>query len=249
MTKKKSKKKSKKRTKPEPAVGDLIAIPLEDGSFGLGHVVERPGEIMVVLALLTARAAKAAALADVEAGQPIACLEVTGEDIRDGDWPIVGSRPCEYGPEVATRYGESYSDNACELVLSRWHELIEYVARDRLLPGVYFPGVDPPPPPPTKGPGEIVVILDHLDKRIRNTAKMLALHPFRDRILGELPERLPTVACNLIDGQNDGFGGGMLQAHFAVDAVELTLPVIEQMIADWEHADIASVEVRAIVPK
>ena len=96
---------------------------------------------------------------------------------------------------------------------------------------------------------EIVVILDHLDKRIRNTAKMLALHPFRDRILAELPERLPAVACNLIDGQNDGFGGGMLQAHFAVDAVELTLPVIEQMIADWEHADIASVEVRAIVPK
>lgn len=38
----------------------------------------------------------------------------------------------------------------------------------------------------------------------------------------------------------------MHQAHFAVDAVEETLPRIEQMIAAWEHFDIASIEIRAI---
>jgi hypothetical protein len=243
---KKAKRGAKKRARPEPEVGDLLAIALADGTFGLGHVLERRGN-MIVVVVLTARAPSADALAALPPGKPIACVEVTGEDVRDGDWPIAGSRTCVYGPEIATSFGWSHSDNICEWIVSRWHGIHPYQCDDALLPGVYFPGVAPPPPPPTRGPGEIVITLDWADRRLRNTAKMQALHQVRDRILAEVPEG--SSGCRSIEGRREGFGGGMLQAHFAVDAVEEALPRIEQMIAAWEHSGIASVEVRAIVPR
>jgi hypothetical protein len=136
---------ARRRKKIEPSVGDLVALPLNDGSYGLGHVVAHSGYIGITVVLLTARASQREALATMDPGSPIACFKITGGDIRDGDWSIVGNHPAAYPPTVSAPAGQSWTDNICTAVLERWHGLREYNMHGLLLPGVVLPAMSSTP--------------------------------------------------------------------------------------------------------
>lgn len=81
------------RRKQKPNAGDVVAVPLLDGSVGCGHVYEAGHGIRIVLFSVRARSAARlqTAVDDLPSFEPIFALNVTSDMIEDGDWPVVGN--------------------------------------------------------------------------------------------------------------------------------------------------------------
>jgi hypothetical protein len=134
-------------------VGDVFAMPLSNGRWARGQVVALSGTLpkcalstRCVDTLENARSWEAEVLSDV-----IAVLTVSGADLEDGVWPIVGHSPTPYTGPFTEPIGRSYSDTiAPELIaayvgLSAW----EYGFDGKQYDAMLIPGV--PPPPHAKG--------------------------------------------------------------------------------------------------
>lgn len=67
-------------------VGDIIRIPLRDGGYGYGHVLEEP-----LVAFLDHRdGGETSAFEDLVAKRPAFTIWVSNRPMRDGAWPVVG---------------------------------------------------------------------------------------------------------------------------------------------------------------
>ena len=76
-------------------LGDVLMIPLGDGSFGYGRVLEEP-----LVAFYDLRNNKPGALDEIVSKKVAFKVWVMNYAITDGDWPVLGNLPLE--PELTT---------------------------------------------------------------------------------------------------------------------------------------------------
>jgi hypothetical protein len=131
-----------RKRKQQPATGDLVAIPLSDGTVGLGLLVYATATGFMCIAMSN-RARAAADLKGVELGLPVAATNTTDELIEDGDWPIVDNRPIPdylqslpYPDEVVSRgggllqsildYYHRIDDDYAEAAVASWRSEIVF---------------------------------------------------------------------------------------------------------------------------
>ena len=79
-----SKKKVRRR------VGDVVAIPLGDGSYGFGRVLRTP-----LVAFYDLRKSNISELQDVLCAPVAFIVAVMKYALNDGDWPVIGYAPLE----------------------------------------------------------------------------------------------------------------------------------------------------------
>ena len=140
-----------KRKRVPVRTGQLVAIPLQDGTWGLGHVAFFEYR-SIKCALYACRAGSPEQLAGVvdEAfrTRPVALRELTSDEIRDGDWPVIGERPPEYPAKWLDMRGYSYTASMARSFLNAYHGLVPWdgmAAEPRLYEFLLLPGVPIPP--------------------------------------------------------------------------------------------------------
>lgn len=138
-----------KRKRVRVAAGQLVAVPLIDGTYGLLHVVIF--NISIIAAHFAHRSATPDGLLDgideaLKKG-PIAMLEVTSDEIRVGDWPVIGQREPTYPPSMLDMKGESYTAGMSRFLLSAYHGLRPWdeMFNPRYYERALLPGVPVPP--------------------------------------------------------------------------------------------------------
>ncbi len=127
----------------------LVAVPLNDGSFGLGHVA-RSSHLQMILVHFDHRAATPEGLLDglEEAlhDKQIAILAMNNADIRDGKWPVIGESVPNYPSEMLDMKGRSYLCTMAPWLFNAYYGLAPWDAaadprffEKALLPGVLVP--------------------------------------------------------------------------------------------------------------
>lgn len=138
-----------KRRRVKVAPGQLIAVPLLDGTCGLVHVVS--GKLSIIVAHYAHRAATREGLIDrldeALAPGPIAMLEVTSDEIGVGDWSVIGSREAKYPASMLDMKGRSYTAGMSRFLLSAYHGLRPWdeMHDPRYYEKALLPGVSVPP--------------------------------------------------------------------------------------------------------
>src|SRR5262245_44333695 len=92
--------------------GQVVGIPLRDGTFALGHVAAC--KIGIIWCALFARRVERAEellkdLDEILRDRPIAVMELTEDEIQDGEWPVVTVKEQAYPPELLNTGPTSYS--------------------------------------------------------------------------------------------------------------------------------------------
>src|SRR5262249_19746261 len=140
-----------KRKRIKPEAGDLFAVPLIDGTFGLGHVID-VDNYLGPLALFGRRASSPSELTN-DLGHtlkaPLTILVLTNNALESGEWLIIGNKKPEYSAFAIPTDGKgtSHTFGAASYFLNAYHGLIPWDGMydpreyDKLL----IPGVPIPP--------------------------------------------------------------------------------------------------------
>jgi hypothetical protein len=122
--------------------GDVVAIRLADGTYGLGQVAEWTRHSMRLI-VYTGRTSAPVPIADL--GRPIASLDLTNELVEDGVWPVVEHRECRF--DAPTRpEGVSKGGHAAGYLLDVFHGLGVLVGAESIdfhYEPMLLPSVDP----------------------------------------------------------------------------------------------------------
>jgi len=251
-----------KKKKIEAREGDLFAIPLCDGSFGLGHVVhvvvcgrDRTPSIV----LLSAHGHALQQLLD-HGRVPVSAMIVTGDMLADGDWPIIGNESPTY-PFAIPRDDEPGSSCHTAIAAPRLLEFLHGIRKlppdwkpslqeQLLLPGMRMPpgwkdgaiGAEASGGPrastaaanPPEGPGELHVAILYEGNGMP-TVEDLRLRQEAERRLGEIGE--VTEA---------GAGGGIMDIYVQVDSGRRALARTALILRELGVTDRSETEVRPI---
>jgi hypothetical protein len=235
-----------KKTKPAP--GQVAALPLQDGSFGLGHVAAVDGSITVALFARRARSPEelAQSLDAALREPPIATLVVTADELRNGEWPVIGAHEPSYAPALLDKKGASFTAAMARSLLSAYHGLIAWdmMADARyfeklLLPGVKVPptvrsksdlaaGAKPPAaaeskaPAITSGPAQIHIQIVYPGDGLPSEALL--------RRRRALEEKLEARRAGEIT--DAGGGGGVMDVHLETEDVRRALPLVRAAVAE-----------------
>jgi hypothetical protein len=140
-----------KRRRIKPKRGDVFAVPLLDGTFGLGHVVdvdawEGP------FALFAQRASSPAELLpwiDKAVDHPLSILVLTANSLKDGHWPIIGNLQRDYAQfKIPTDgKGRSHTFGVAMDLLNAYHGLVPWdgMADPKRYEKLLIPGTPLPP--------------------------------------------------------------------------------------------------------
>lgn len=137
-----------KRRRVKVKVGQLVAIPLQDGTFALGHVAHYLHH--VTLAHFAHRASTPEGLLiGLEKALKqdlLAFRAITNVDIYDGNWPVIGQREPEYSPEMLDMRGVSSFSTWSSWFFNAYYGLVPwdgmkdpFYYERALLPGVVVP--------------------------------------------------------------------------------------------------------------
>jgi hypothetical protein len=235
-----------KRKRVRSRAGQVVAIPLVDGTFGLGHVALKPYlEITVALFARRARSPEelAAAMHEALAEDPIATLAVPDNPICDGSWAVIGSSERSYPAEVLDKHGRSFSSSYAPNLLSAYHGLLPWDERGPRAPAAYgdnlLPGVKVPPtvrytkdlPPPattapapatevTEGPAEVHIQIVYPGDVLPSVELL--------RRRQELERRLEEAGAGEVT--DAGSGGGVMDVYLTTDDVQRALPLVRKEI-------------------
>ena len=142
-----------KRKRTTPKAGVIFAVPLCDGTYGLGHVVVYEYDAMC--ALFGTRSATPEDLLhglDEVLSRPVAIVTLTGGELRSGEWPVIAFREPAYPPAWIPKFeGEgavSYTATAGVGLLNAYHGLIPWdymLATPDFYKSMLLPGVPVPP--------------------------------------------------------------------------------------------------------
>ena len=240
---------SRKRIKPKS--GDVVAVPLFDGTYGLGHVVFY--DYVFIFALFGKRTTRPDELTvdlDDALAQPIAILTLAGDVLRSGEWPVLAFReptyPSAWLPKFRCEGAESHTATAGPALLAAYHGLTpwDYYKDPKenerlLLPGVPVPATvrykrDFPPPfgtapaasptlaPPVKGPAEIHIAIVYPGKDLPTVEQL--------RKRQELERRLEEE--NAGEVTDAGGGEGVMDIYLETDEVQRAMPIVERLVAE-----------------
>lgn len=137
-----------KRKRVKVKTGQVVGVPLRDGTFALLHVGMFDGDIAGVL--FARRAATAEQLLEgldeALRTHPIAAMAITSNRVEDGEWPLLSVRPSAYPAEMVNTRGTSYTASMALALfeayygLQPWDEMADpKYWEKRLLPGVPVP--------------------------------------------------------------------------------------------------------------
>jgi hypothetical protein len=138
----------RRRVKVKP--GQVVGVPLRDGTFALAHIALRP-YLSMTCVLFAHNAATAEQLLEgldeVLRGRPIAVMVVTSDEARSGSWPVIAERDPAYPAELLDTRGVSHTASLARMVfeayygLRPWDELYDPKGYEKML----LPGVPVPP--------------------------------------------------------------------------------------------------------
>ncbi len=139
----------------EPAQHDIVAIPLEDGSFGLAQVTSDTRYCSTYLIFANRFTSPAAISANLDRATqgPISHLELDNDAVECGEWPIVGrGSPRGTFPNAPyTSASVSYSNNTAANVIKFYNRGSRIVVAEffqkYILPGVAIPADSRPVQP------------------------------------------------------------------------------------------------------
>lgn len=138
-----------RRKRVKVQTGQLMAVPLLDGSCALLHVALYDGDI--VAAHHAHRKATPVQLLEgldeaIDNG-PIAVLTVTSNRAQDGDWTVIGHRSHAYPPAMLETRGRSYTAGVVSSFFEAYHGLRPWdeMAVPRWYDEMLLPGVPVPP--------------------------------------------------------------------------------------------------------
>lgn len=137
-----------KRKRVRIKAGQLVAVPLMDGTFALLHVAKYA--ISVIVAHYAHRRESPEklleGLEDAMQHKLIAMLEITSDGILDGDWPVIGYREPAYPEAMLDRKGHSSTSPATVWLFEAYYGLRPWDGMavpnwygKKLLPGVPVP--------------------------------------------------------------------------------------------------------------
>jgi hypothetical protein len=247
----------KKRKRVKPHVGQVVAIPLADGSFGLGHVAVFDISITIVLFARRARTPEALA-SEIERGlaeAPIAMMEVTSNELNDGEWPVIGDRPATYPPAMLDTKGKSFTSPMARTLLSAYHGLLAWdmMADPRYFEWRLLPGVKVPSSIRYKKDLEAAVKSETAKKADEITDGPAEIHvqivyPGDDLPSIELLHRRQALeerldASGAGEVTDAGAGEGVMDVFFATQDVKRALPVVKQAVADLGFEADALIEI------
>lgn len=257
----------KKRKRVKPHAGQVVAIPLADGSFGLGHVAAFDMSITMVLFARRARTPETLA-SEIERGlaeAPIAMMEVTDDELNDGEWPVIGERPPPYPPAMLDAKGKSFTAPMARTLLSAYHGLLAWdMMADpryfewRLLPGVKVPSSirykkDLEAAAKTEAAKTEAAKSEAAKKAEEITEGPAEIHvqivyPGDDLPSTDLLHRRQALEARLdASGAGEvtdaGAGGGVMDVFFTTQDVKRALPLVKQAVADLGFEADALIEV------
>jgi len=237
-------------------VGDFFAVDLDDGSWGLGHIVAE--DLFICCALFAARAESAEALRTAlnegaaVTREPIGLLVTNTVEIQAGTWPLVGHLPPHYPAlQLPMITGEGASQFTVRVVaefleayhgLRAWNEWPELTRwyRDILLPHLPIPPTArfqgapsaapapaPKPPPVTEGPALVTLQIVYPGDGMPSTDLL--------RKRQDMERRLEAEGAGEIEGAESG--AGVMEVYLRTDEVRRTLPLVEKIAAELGFAD------------
>ena len=248
--------------------GDLFAIPLLDGTLGLGHIVNCR-RYSANCALFAWRSTDPNSLLDdfdAEPRKPLTILALTTNHLTDGSWPIIGHRqPVYYGFSVPTEPGTSYTSGAAPGLLAAYHGLEPWDGmfdpryyEKQLIPGVPVPPTvrykrdmikqDVAPSLATstpKGGQDSVITEGPAELTIQLVYPGTGL-PSTEllRKRQELERRLEATGAGEIEGAESG--GGVMEVYLRTDDVRSAVPLVEKLAAELGFADDMLIETNPV---
>ncbi len=137
-----------RRKRVKVKTGQIVAVPLRDGSFGLAHVAHYYG--CAVTAHFAHREATPERLLDGLEGamkdRLLTILDVTSDEIQDGRWPVIGHKEPMYPATMLDMKGTSYTGNMSKWFFDAYYGLVPWDGmhdpryyEKMLLPGVPVP--------------------------------------------------------------------------------------------------------------
>jgi hypothetical protein len=241
---------------------------LLDGTYALVHVARK--NITFVTAHFAHRARRPEQLLEgledaMEKG-PIAVLEVTGDEITDGHWPVIGQREPTYPNAMLDMKGTSYTANMSRCLFSAYYGLRAWdeMKDPRFYEKVLQPGVPVPatvrykrdfekdaaaaataaPPstsddtesPVTDGPAEI-----HIEIKYPGDAlPSIELLRRRQTLEGALE------ASGAGEVTDAGGGGGVMDVYLQTKDVRRAMPLVEAAVQACGFAGDARIETSAL---
>lgn len=238
-----------KRKRVKVAAGQIVAVPLIDGTYGLLHVVVF--KIGIIAAHFAHRGAPPEGLLDgvdeaLRTG-PIAMLKVTSDEIRVGDWPVIGHRDRTYPAEMLDMKGISYTASMSRHLFNAYYGLLPWdgMHDPRCYEKMLLPGVPVPPtvrykrdfekeaaaaaasapttnpaPPVTDGPAEIHIEIKYPGEGLPSI-ELLHRRQALERSLAEAGAGEVTDA---------GGGGGVMDVYLQTSDVRRALPLVRAAV-------------------
>jgi len=190
---------------------------------------------------------------------PIAMLEVTGDEIADGHWPVIGHRDPAYPVEMLDMKGISYTAGMSRYLFNAWYGLIPWDGmydprcyEKMLLPGAPVPptvrykrdfeaaaAVAPtsapettPEPSVTDGPAEI-----HIEIKYPGDA-LPSIDLLRRR--QALERTLEAAGAGQVT--DAGGGGGVMDIYLRTVDVRRAMPLVEAAVQACGFAADARIE-------
>ncbi|MFO0587427.1 MAG: hypothetical protein U0441_07805 [Polyangiaceae bacterium] len=141
-------KRGRKRVKVK--TGQVVAVPLRDGSFALAHVALYMNGAITAHFAHRGHSPEQLLVGMEEAMQErlLAIFEVTSDEIYDGYWPVIGQKEPTYPAETLDMKGSSYTANTSRLFFDAYYGLAPWdmmAATPRFFEKLLRPGVPIPP--------------------------------------------------------------------------------------------------------
>ena len=140
-----------KRRRVKVTTGQIVAIPLRDGSYALGHVA-RYSYLQAIVAHFDHRAEAPADLltncGEAMKHRLLTILAVTSDEISDGLWPVIGHQEPRYPETMLDMKGTSYTANVSRWFFDAYYGLVPWdamAATPNYFERMLLPGVPVPP--------------------------------------------------------------------------------------------------------
>lgn len=250
--------------------GQVVAVPLRDGSVGLAQVAI--GGTCITIVLFPQRAGNPDELRTVmdEAlrSEPFAVMRVTGDELRDGEWSILGTREPLYPPNMLATGGRTSSAVVARSLFNGYFGLEPWDAmadpmdyEKRLLPGVPVPptvrykrdfekaaaaSASSAPSSHSREPSPDAPIMEgpaeiHVEIKYPGDAlpSIDLLH--RRQALEQLLEAAGTGEVT-----DAGGGGGVIDIHLRTADIRTALPLVEAAIRTAGFQEEATIQVSPV---
>ena len=249
--------------------GDLFAVPLSDGTYGLGHIIDRD-RYSARCALFAKRSKVTVSLLkgiDDALRGPLTILDLTSNELNSGAWPVIGHHVVDYSAfKIPTDgVGVSHTSGAAPGFLEAYHGLEPWDGmfdpryhEKQLAPGVLVPttvrykrdmakeDLAAFTASHTSKGGQTSVITEGPAELTLQLVYPGTGLPGTDllRRRQELERRLEAAGAGEVEGAESG--AGVMEIYLRTDDVRRAVPLVEKLAAELGFADEMLIETAAL---